>query len=115
MACALGGSILADVDGGAATDIPRGDIVSQYKTLRTWSVVLIFIGIMSIISAGIGVVAWAIAVEGVWETIGVLAFGAPIALLLASWPVALGQALRAIADIGDAVVIKPNDRIPAGI
>ena len=88
--------------------------MSQYKTLRTWSTLLIFLGIVSMVSAGIGVASWAIAVEGVWETLGVLLFGGPIVLLLASWPVALGQALRAIADIGDAVVIEAG-RIPSGL
>ena len=77
--------------------------MSRYKTLRTWSALLIVLGVVSVVSAGIGVVVWAVEVEGVWETLAVIFFGAPIALLLAAWPVALGQALRAIADIGDAV------------
>jgi hypothetical protein len=77
--------------------------MSSYKTLRTWSVFLILIGVFSVTSSVIGVIAWAISVEGVWETLGVLLFGAPIAILLATWPIALSQALRAIADIGDAV------------
>jgi hypothetical protein len=33
----------------------------------------------------------------------VLLFGAPIVILLATWPIALSQMMRAIADIGDAV------------
>lgn len=77
--------------------------MSRYKTLRTWSSFLIMLGVVSIISATFGVISWAIAAEGFWETAGVLLFGAPIALLLAAWPIAVGQALRAIADIGDAV------------
>ena len=89
--------------------------MSQYKTLRTWSTLLIFIGIVSMISAGLGVVAWAVAVEGVWETLAVALFGAPVVLVLASWPVALGQALRAIADVGDAVVLGPDARVPTGL
>jgi hypothetical protein len=78
---------------------------SRYKTLRIWSTFLIAIGILSIVSAGVGVIAWAVAVDGFWDTLGVICFGAPIALVLAAWPIALGQALRALADIGDAVVI----------
>jgi hypothetical protein len=78
--------------------------MSRYKTLRTWSFFLLGLGVLSIISAAFGVISWAIAVEGGWETLGVLLFGGPIALLLAAWPIAVGQALRAIADIGDAVV-----------
>jgi len=81
--------------------------MSPYKTLRTWSLVLIVIGAISIVSATFGVVSWAISVEGFWDTVAVIMFGAPIALLLATWPIALGQALRAIADIGDAVAFEP--------
>ena len=77
--------------------------MSRYKTLRTWSFFLLLLGGLSMVSAGFGVIVWAVEVEGFWDTMAVLLFGAPIALLLAAWPVALGQALRAIADIGDAV------------
>jgi hypothetical protein len=82
--------------------------MSRYKTLRTWSLVSIVIGVVSVVSASIGVVAWAIDVEGVWETLGVLLLGAPVALLLATWPIALGQAFRAIADIGDSVTVPSS-------
>ena len=86
--------------------------MSRYKTLRTWSMVLIVLGVLSIISASIGVVSWAVAVEGFWDTLGVILFGAPVALILAAWPIALGQALRALADIGDAVTF---DEVPASV
>ena len=79
--------------------------MSDYKTLRTWAMFLMVIGVVSVISAGFGVISLAIAVEGFWNTIGVIFLGAPIALLLASWPFAMGQALRALADIGDRVVV----------
>jgi hypothetical protein len=77
--------------------------MSRYKTLRTWSLFLITLGVVSIIMAAVGVISWAIAVDGFWDTMGVLFLGGPLAVLLAAWPMALGQALRAIADIGDAV------------
>lgn len=79
--------------------------MSDYKTLRTWALFLMVIGGVSVISAAFGVISLAIAVDGFWDTIGVIFLGAPIALLLASWPFALGQALRALADIGDRVVV----------
>ena len=77
--------------------------MSRYKTLRTWAMFLMIFGVVSIISAGFGVFSLAVAVDGFWDTMGVIFLGTPIALLLASWPFAVGQALRAIADIGDAV------------
>jgi hypothetical protein len=79
--------------------------MSAYKTLRTWALFLMVLGVVSVVSAGIGVVSLAFAVDGFWDTVGVLFLGTPIALLLASWPLALGQALRALADIGDRVVV----------
>jgi hypothetical protein len=86
--------------------------MSQYKTLRTWAMLLVFIGAVGVVSASIGVVGWAVSVEGFWETLGVIFFGAPIVIMLATWPIALGQALRAIADIGDAVIVA-EERIPS--
>jgi len=81
--------------------------MSRYKSLRTWSIFLVVLGVISLVSAAVGVIAWAVAVEGFWSTLAVALFGGPVALLLAAWPIALGQALRAIADIGDAVSFDP--------
>ena len=75
--------------------------MTRYATLRLWSAAMLVLGIFSVISAGIGVVAWAIEVEGFWQTLGVILFGGPIAILLATWPIAMSQVMRAIADIGD--------------
>jgi hypothetical protein len=88
--------------------------MSNYKALRTWAMFLMVIGVVSVISAGIGVVSLAIAVDGFWDTMGVIFFGTPIALLLASWPFALGEALRALADIGDSVVVT-EVRVPVDV
>lgn len=89
--------------------------MSRYKTLRTWSLFLMVLGAVSVVSATLGVISWAIAVDGIWNTIAVILFGAPIALLLAAWPIALGQALRAIADIGDAVTFDSFTPVGAGM
>lgn len=77
--------------------------MSRYKTLRTWALFLLVLGAISTVSAAIGTISWAVAVEGFWESLGVILFGGPIVVLLAAWPIALGQALRALADIGDAL------------
>jgi hypothetical protein len=87
---------------GAGKDVA----MRQYKILRTWSVVLTVLGALTLVSTTIGVVLWAASVEGLWETAAVVAIGAPVALLLATWPVALGQALRALADIGDDMAFE---------
>jgi hypothetical protein len=49
---------------------------------------------------------WAIEVDGFWRTIGVLLIGGPAALFFASLPIALAQALRALADVGDTVAAR---------
>jgi hypothetical protein len=88
--------------------------MSQYKTLRTWAVVLTIVGLVSVVSATVGVVAWAIAVEGTLDTLGVILIGGPLAILFATWPIALGQAMRAIANLGDSVTFTGlPETIPA--
>jgi hypothetical protein len=77
--------------------------MTNYGTLRSWAVFLKVLGFFSIISALIGAISLTIAVDGFWNTLGMAFIGAPIVLMLASWPLALGQAMRAIADIGDSV------------
>jgi hypothetical protein len=76
--------------------------MTRYGTLRSWAVFMTILGVLSLVSAAFGTVAWAFEVEGFWQTLGVICIGAPIALLLASWPIALAQMMRAIADVGDA-------------
>jgi hypothetical protein len=75
----------------------------RYKTLRTWAYALVIFGAISVVSSTFGVISWAIATTGFWDTVAVITFGAPIVLLLATWPIALGEALRALADLGDAM------------
>ena len=79
--------------------------MSKYAVLRSWAGVLKIIGIVGVILATFGVISWAIEVDGFWATMGVIFIGAPIALLLAAWPIALGEAMAAIADIGDSVAV----------
>jgi hypothetical protein len=81
--------------------------MTRYLALRTWSTFLITLGVLGMIVAGAGVISGAVAADGFWETMAVVFLGGPIVLLLAAWPIALGQALRAIADIGDAVAPGP--------
>jgi hypothetical protein len=84
--------------------------VSDYSMLRTWSVILYVLGFLSMVVTGVGIVTWAIDVAGVLRTVAVLTIGAPIVMLMATWPLAIGQALRAIADIGDRVgAARGND------
>jgi hypothetical protein len=78
----------------------------QYRILRIWSVVLAVLGVLSLVSTTLGVIWWAATVHGFWQTLVVIAIGAPIALLLATWPLALGQGLRALADIGDDMAFE---------
>jgi hypothetical protein len=92
--------------GPTITPLTEGVAMSRYKTLRFWSIVLIVLGVMSVISVGFGVISWAVGADGVWDTLAVIFIGAPIVLGFATWPIAVGQALRAIADIGDSVTLE---------
>jgi hypothetical protein len=80
--------------------------MTQYGTLRVWAAVLTFFGILSVLAAVAGTIIWAIEVDGVWETLGVVLVGGPVAVFLATMPIALAQALRAIADVGDTVAAR---------
>lgn len=77
--------------------------MTHYGTLRTWAFVLTVMGVVWMIAAAIGAIVWAFEVEGVWQTLGVLLVGLPVSVFLATLPIALGQAMRAIADVGDTV------------
>ena len=77
--------------------------MTRYGTLRTWALVLKVAGFFMVVFTLFGVVVWAFEVEGFWQTLGVIFIGAPVAIFVSTWGIALGQALNAIADIGDAV------------
>jgi hypothetical protein len=77
--------------------------MTQYGTLRVWAAFLTILGLLAMICAAVGTIVWAFEVEGFWQTLGVLLIGGPIAIFLATLPIALSQALRALADVGDTV------------
>ncbi len=80
--------------------------MTQYATLRMWAAFLTFFGVLSVLAAAAGTVIWAIEVDGVWETLGVVLVGSPVSVFLATVPIALAQALRALADVGDTVAAR---------
>jgi hypothetical protein len=77
--------------------------MTQYGTLRLWSAFLVLVGVIGLIAAAVGTIIWAFEVDGFWQTLGVLLIGGPVAIFLATLPIALAQALRALADVGDTV------------
>jgi hypothetical protein len=80
--------------------------MTQYGTLRTWAALLTFFGVLSVLAAAAGTIIWAIEVDGLWQTLGVVLIGGPISIFLATLPIAVAQALRAIADVGDTVAAR---------
>ena len=77
--------------------------MTQYGTLRAWAFIATLVGIFGMIIAGVGSIVWAFEVDGFWQTIGVLLIGLPVSIFIATIPIALAQAMRAIADVGDTV------------
>ena len=77
--------------------------MTQYGTLRMWAAFLTIIGTLGVVMAAAGTIIWAVEVDGFWQTIGVLLVGGPVSVFLATLPIALAQALRALADVGDTV------------
>ena len=80
----------------------RGRKMSRdYGTLRLWSNVLNAVGIAGVIFVSIGVILAAIGATSFWQLLAILLIGGPLAALFASWPIALGQALEALADVAE--------------
>jgi len=77
--------------------------MTHYGTLRTWAFVATLVGVFGMIIAAIGSIVWAFEVDGFWQTLGVLFVGLPVSVFIATIPIALAQAMRAIADVGDTV------------
>lgn len=80
--------------------------MTHYGTLRAWAFIATLVGVFGMIAAGIGAVVWAFEVEGFWQTLGVLLVGLPASIFIATIPIALAQAMRAIADVGDTVAAR---------
>ena len=80
--------------------------MTHYGTLRAWAFIATLVGVFGMIAAAIGSIVWAFEVEGFWQTLGVLLVGLPVAVFIATIPIALGQAMRAIADVGDTVAAR---------
>jgi hypothetical protein len=84
---------------------------SDYGALRLWSTVLVVIGVAGVIFVGIGVIFAMIDAPTFGQALIFLLIGAPLALLFASWPIALGQGLRALADVAEYV--RDQQGVPA--
>jgi hypothetical protein len=74
-----------------------------YAALRLWSTVLMFVGILGVIFVVIGTIFAVFAAPSFWQGVAFLFIGGPLAILFASWPIALGQGLRALADVAEYV------------
>lgn len=83
----------------------------DYGALRLWSTVLNVIGIASVIFVVIGVIFAMLGANSFWQVLAILLIGGPLAVLVASWPIALGQALRALADVAEYT--RDQQGIPA--
>src|ERR687898_96259 len=51
----------------------------------------------------IGVIFAVLGAASFWQVLAILLIGGPLAALFATWPIALGQALRALADVAEYV------------
>ena len=80
--------------------------MTHYGTLRAWAFIATLVGVFGMIVAAIGSIVWAFEVDGFWQTVGVLFVGLPVSVFIATIPIALAQAMRAIADVGDTVAAR---------
>jgi uncharacterized sodium:solute symporter family permease YidK len=74
-----------------------------YGALRLWSTVLIIVGVVGVVFVVIGTIVAIVEAVTVGQALAILLIGGPLAALFASWPIALGQGLRALADVAEYV------------
>jgi hypothetical protein len=74
----------------------------DYGALRLWSTVLVIVGVIGVVLV-IGTIVAMIEAVTFGQTLAVLLIGGHLAALFASWPIALGQGLRALADVAEYV------------
>jgi protein-S-isoprenylcysteine O-methyltransferase Ste14 len=79
-----------------------------YGALRLWSTVLIVVGVVGVVLVVIGMILAMIQARTFGQALAILLIAAPLAALFASWPIALGQGLRAIADVAEYVRGQQN-------
>jgi hypothetical protein len=77
--------------------------MTNYGALRVWAAVLSFVGTLGLVAALAGTIVWAFEVDGFWRTLGVLLFGGAASAVVGIAALAIAQALRAVADIGETV------------
>ena len=75
----------------------------DYGALRLWSTVLIVIGVGGVIFVVIGAIFAMLEAANFVQVLMILLIGGPLAALFVSWPIALGQGLRALADVAEYV------------
>ena len=75
----------------------------DYGALRLWSTVLVVIGVGGVIFVVIGAIFAMLEAANFVQVLMILLIGGPLAALFVSWPIALGQALRALADVAEYV------------
>jgi uncharacterized sodium:solute symporter family permease YidK len=75
----------------------------SYGASRPWSTVLIAVGIVGVVFVVVGTIVAMFEAVTFGQALAVLLIGGPLANLFASWPIALGQGLRALADIAETV------------
>ena len=88
-----------------------------YGALRLWATVLAVVGIAGVIFVVIGTIFAMIEAVTFGQALAILLIGGPLAALFASWPIALGQGLRALADVAESVQRQqgvPAERLSEG-
>jgi protein-S-isoprenylcysteine O-methyltransferase Ste14 len=79
-----------------------------YGALRLWSTVLIVVGVVGVVLVVIGMILAMIQARTFGQAMAILLITAPLAALFASWPIALGQGLRALADVAEYIRGQQN-------
>lgn len=75
----------------------------SYGALRLWAIDADHCQVMGVVFVVIGTIFAVTQAVTFAQGLAMLLIGRPLVALFASWPIALGQGLRAIADVGEYV------------
>ncbi|MDN5697825.1 MAG: hypothetical protein L0G70_07600 [Rubrobacter sp.] len=75
----------------------------NYGALRLWSTILIVVGVIGVVFVIIGTIVAIVEAVTFGQALATLLIGGPLAALFASWPIAFGQGLRALADVAETL------------
>ena len=79
---------------------------------------MMFVWTLGVVFVVTGITSAVMGAATLWQGLAILLIGGSLAALFASWPIALGQGLRALADVAEYMQVQrqgiPAERLSEG-